>query len=166
MGFYEIVPALLRSIGQSLDKNIFPKTLIPSIIESTSKDRYGLLGLSQAGFTDYLNARSRGVVLDATASQWSPATSGILQGSILGRLNLFSLQMIRQAFYQIVRNLVSTRMTLNQICSMSSAADCERAQQALTHLTLWSQCNNIHFNTTKRKVMSITRKKTPVLGHY
>lgn len=40
------------------------------------------------------------------------------------------------------------------ICS--STADCERPQQATTNLRSWSHDNNIRFNASKYKVLSIT----------
>ena len=53
-----------------------------------------MLGHKHAWFADYLNGRSQRVVLDGVASQWAPATSGVLRGGggggILGPLYLFS----------------------------------------------------------------------------
>ena len=38
--------------------------------------------------------------------------------------------------------------------------------RALTDLTLWSHDNNIQFNASTCKVMSITRKRRPALGEF
>ncbi|CAB4033297.1 Hypothetical predicted protein [Paramuricea clavata] len=43
-----------------------------------------------------------------------------------------------------------------------SVSDCDQLQQALTNLDVWSSDNNIKFNALKYKVLSVTRKKTPI----
>ena len=49
---------------------------------------------------------------------------------------------------------------------ISSVADCEQLQQALTNLHSWSHDNNIRFNASKCKVLTITCKKKPLLQDY
>ncbi|CAB4035733.1 Hypothetical predicted protein [Paramuricea clavata] len=44
--------------------------------------------------------------------------------------------------------------------SITSVGDCESLQQALTDLDCWSRDNNLNFNESKCKVLTITRKKT------
>ena len=50
--------------------------------------------------------------------------------------------------------------------SLSSIADCERLQQALTNLHSWSHDDNIRLNAFKCKFLSVTRKKKPLLQDY
>ena len=45
-------------------------------------------------------------------------------------------------------------------------ADCEILQHALTSLGSWSTDNNLDFNQSKCKVVTITRKKTPLVYAY
>ena len=45
-------------------------------------------------------------------------------------------------------------------------ADCERQQQTLTNLHSWSHDNNKRFNVSKCKVLTITRKKKPLLQDF
>ena len=54
--------------------------------------------------------------------------------------------------------------------SIFSYLDADKLQQALTNLDSWSLHNNINFNASKCKVLTVTRKKNPVrydyhLGH-
>ena len=44
--------------------------------------------------------------------------------------------------------------------------DCERLQQSLMNLGHWSVQNNIHFNLSKCKVLTISCKKSPITYDY
>ena len=50
--------------------------------------------------------------------------------------------------------------------SIVSVADCEDQQQALTNLDTWSSVSNLKFNLSKCKVLTITRKRSPILHTY
>ena len=124
---------------------------------------YGVEGGTLALFTDYPSGRSQRVILDDVASQWAPVTLGVPQGSLLGPV-LFVLfikdlpgvlpEGTQSAIYADDTKVVS---------SISSVADCERLQQALTNLRSWSHDNNIRFNASKCKVLTIMHKKKPLL---
>ena len=45
----------------------------------------------------------------------------------------------------------------------SSAEHCHLIQDALSNMHVWSQRNNISFNTSKCKVLTVTRKKIPIV---
>ena len=50
--------------------------------------------------------------------------------------------------------------------SIQSYLDADKLQQALTNLNSWSLHNNINFNVSKYKVLTVTRKKNPVPYDY
>ena len=50
--------------------------------------------------------------------------------------------------------------------SILSYLDADKLQPALTNLDSWSLHNNINFNASKGKVLSVTRKKNPVCYDY
>ncbi|CAB4036292.1 RNA-directed DNA polymerase from mobile element jockey, partial [Paramuricea clavata] len=50
--------------------------------------------------------------------------------------------------------------------SIKSEDDCQILQHALTSLECWSHDNNLDFNQSKCKVLTITRKKTPLVHVY
>ena len=49
---------------------------------------------------------------------------------------------------------------------ITSEVDAQHLQQTLTDLTTWSSINNIKFNETKCKVLTVSRKKQPITFNY
>ena len=50
--------------------------------------------------------------------------------------------------------------------NVSSVSDCLSLQTTLANLNDWSKGNNINFNTSKCKTLTVTRKKTPLIYEY
>ena len=117
-------------------------------------------------FADYLNGRTQRVVVDGVASTWSPVTFGVPQGSILGPL-LFVIFI--NDLPDVVQNGTATALYADDTKlhnTITSTDDCKCLQQSLTNLNCWSVQNNIRFNASKCKVLTITRKKTPATYDY
>jgi hypothetical protein len=93
-------------------------------------------------------------------------TSAILQGNILGPLLL-------TIFINNLPETLSPESTAPLYAddskvyrSLSSSTDCLALQQGLDHLDVWSHKNNLTFNGTKCKILTVSRKKNPCLFPY
>ena len=117
-------------------------------------------------FKDYLTERTQRVVLENAASHWSPVTSGVPQGSILGPLlfTLFIKDLLDEAAYGVKVALYADDTKLYR--NVSSAEHCDLIQDTLSNMHVWSHRKNIRFNTSKCKVLTVTRKKTPIASDY
>ena len=127
---------------------------------------YGVKGELFCWFKDYLSERTQRVVLKGAASHWSPVTSGVPQGSILGPL-LFTLlinDLPDEATDGVKTALYADDTKLYR--NVSSTEHCHLIQMTLSNLHDWSQRNNIRANTSKCKVITVTRKKTPIVFYY
>jgi hypothetical protein len=115
----------------------------------------GINGTLLRWFENYLNDRWQRVVIEGAASAWSPVTSGVPQGSILGPL-LFVI------FINDLPDNVSpsTNSALYADDSklyreIKSVEDCQFLQDDLAKLEKWSTDSNMRFNTEKCKVLTI-----------
>ena len=106
------------------------------------------------------------MVLEGAASHWSPVTSGVPQGSILGPLlfTLFINDLPDNAAYGVKVALYADDTKLYR--NVSSAEHYHLIQDTLSNMYVWSQRNNISFHTSKCKVLTVTRKMTPIAFDY
>ena len=94
------------------------------------------------------------------------STSDVAQGRILGPLlfTLFINDLPDEAAYgvKVVLYADDTKLYRN----VSSAEHCDLIQDTLSNMHVWSHRKNIRFNTSKCKVLTVTRKKTPIASDY
>ncbi|CAB4012599.1 Hypothetical predicted protein [Paramuricea clavata] len=166
----------IHKISQNLDNNIQSDVLYLDLAKAyDSVDHqillqklkyYSVTGWLLEWFTDYLNGRTRRAVVDCPVLQWSTVTSRVPQGNILGPLLIV---ICINDFPEIVPNGTNTALYADDTKlhrSISSLSDCKYLQQTLDSINIWNQQSNLKFNAKKRKVLIITRKKTPVVYDY
>ena len=149
---------VLHDICHNLDRNLQTDILyldfskaFDSMDESillTKLRGYGLTGPVLCWFEDYLNGRMRRVVVDGATSGWSPVTSGVPQGGILGPL-LFIIFI--NDLPEFIENdtkpfLCADDTKLHQ--TITSMSDCLSLQQSLKNLDNWSKENHLPFNSS------------------
>ena len=113
-----------------------------------------------------VHQRFQRVVVDGAVSDWAHVTSGVPQGSILGPM-LFVIFI--NDLPDVVPDCISTGLYADDTKlyrNVSTIGDCEKLQDALTELSSWSYQNNMNFNASKCKVLSITRKVNPLHFQY
>ena len=106
------------------------------------------------------NRRQR-VVIDGYSSSWTEITSGVPQGSILGPL-FFGL------FINVLPDVVCSASTIalyaddNKMFRVINFDDVQMLfQNDLDKLYSWSRHNLMDFNSTKCKIIRITKKQGP-----
>ena len=168
--------SVLHSIGEALDKNKqtdilyldFAKAFdtVDHVILIEKLKWYGVTGQLIDWFSDYLKDRSQRVVIEGTASERLPVTSGVPQGSLVGPLLfvIFINDLPDVIHEQTFTALYADDTKLHR--TILSVKDCAILQQDLTSLNTWSRESNMKFNASKCKVLTITRKKTPVNHEY
>ena len=116
-------------------------------------------------FSAYLVGRSQTVLIDGFSSERKPVTSGVPQGSIIGPF-LFLL------FINDMPDCIksSTAALFADDCkvfkSISSVQCCESLQSDLSAMHGWSNKWQMSFNSSKCKVLTITRSRSPILFNY
>ena len=100
------------------------------------------------------------------ASERLPVTSGVPQCSIVGPLifGIFINNLPDVVHEQTNTPLYADDTKLHR--TIVSVKDCDILQQDLANLNTWSYVSNMKFNASKCKVLTVTRKKSPVTLEY
>jgi len=129
-------------------------------------EMFGLRNPLLAWIKDYLTNRRHRVIIEGTASDWKPLTSGVPQGSIIDPI-LFLVYV-----NDIMENLsAGTSFPLyadDTKCArvINDFNDCYTLQNDLTAVCDWSKLWEMNFNLQKCKQLCITRKKKPIHNIY
>ena len=166
----------LHHIGQLLDRNtqtdvffiVFAKAFdsVDHGILLKKLKSYGISGNIYNLFNNCLHGRTQRVVLEVAASKWSPVTSGVPQGSILGPV-LFPLFI--NNLPDVMPPETSTTLYADDTKlyrTVTSLEDCSYLQEALFCADKWSKVSNINFNSSKCKVLTLSRRKSPFVSNY
>ena len=168
--------ATLHHIGQLLDRNVQTDVLFLDFAKAfDSVDHtillrrlksYGISGNMYNWFADYLCGRTQRVVVDGVASGWFELTSGVPQGSILGPM-LFLLFI--NDLPDVIPSSTSTGLYADNTKlykAITSHEDCDHLQEALSYADAWSKQSNIDFNASTCKILTISRRKSPIEAKY
>ena len=127
---------------------------------------YGISGNLYNWFSNYLRGRTQRVIVDGVASEWSTVPSGVPQGSILGPM-LFLLFI--NDLPDAIPPTTSTGLYADDTKlykAITSNEDCTHLQTALSCAEDWSNKSNINFNSSKCKVLTISRRRRPITTNY
>ena len=114
----------------------------------------------------YLTDRRQRVVVEGSSSDWLPVASGVPQCSILGPF-LFLL------YVNDLPSCLSSNSTLALFADdskcykeITSPDDCLTLQQDIDSLLNWSEIWGMSFNTSKCKILRVTRSSNPCIYPY
>ena len=127
---------------------------------------FGFNGLLLKWFDSYLSCRKQRVIIDGEQSDWLPVLSGVPQGSILGPM----------LFLLYINDLPACVSKGSQVflyaddskCArqIKNISDCDQLQNDIDSLSKWSKKWEMDFNVSKCKLISITRKRKPIVYDY
>ena len=159
----------LHHTGQVLDNNIQIDVIFLDFVKAFDSvdhgillaklGRYGISGNIHNWFCSYLRGRTQRVAVEGVALEWSPVTSGVPQGSILGPM-LFLLFI--NDLPDVIPQATSSGLYADDTKlyrAITSNEDCTCLQSALSKAKDWSFESNITFNTSKCKTMTISRRR-------
>ena len=117
---------------------------------------YRVSGQLLTWFTNYLSGQLQRDVIDGTTSQWAPVTSGVPQGSLLGPLLfiIFINDLPDAAIVDVFTSLYADDTKIYR--NINTSDDCMSMQKTLTNMHTWTWHNNIQFNASKCKALTIT----------
>ena len=110
---------------------------------------YGIGGDILGCIKDFLSNRRQKVVINGTSSDWTPVTSGIPQGSVLGPV-LFAIYI--NDLPDVVQNVAKLFADDTKVYSVvNNEDDQNNLQQDLDNLIQWSNTWLLKFNKSKCK---------------
>ena len=117
---------------------------------------YGIRGEVLKWIADFLQNRRQRVVLNGSKSAWSPVTSGIPQGSVLGpTLFLIFINDLPDVVRAIIQMFADDSKIFIEI---STPDDAEVLQTDLRSMESWTEIWQLKFNETKCKVIHMGKQ--------
>jgi hypothetical protein len=129
--------------------------------------RFGLKDNILTWFKNYLSGRQHRVLVNGEISETRPVSSGVPQGSIVGPL-LFLIY-INDLPESITSPAVDVSLFADDtkcISVVESPVDACVLQAEARNVEKWAEFWRLKFNAEKCKVLSITRKRHPLVAEY
>ena len=121
---------------------------------------YGIRGEVYNWIKDFLKQRRQRVTLNGNKSDWSPVTSGIPQGSVLGpTLFIIFINDLPSVVQSFIQMFADDSKIFNEI---STPGDAEDIQTDLRNLESWTDAWKLKFNESKCKVVHIGKKNPKI----
>ena len=126
-------------------------------------NRYGISGSLLRWLRNFLTNRKQRVVIPGIHFDWSPVTSGVPQGTILGPI-LFLIYV--NDIQEVVKSTIKLFADDTKIYrELTNPNDITILQSDLDSLDRWATDWQVKFNTKKCEVMRITHKKDKTNTH-
>ena len=125
---------------------------------------YGIQDETYSWINSWLTRRKQRVIVDGSASAWTPVKSGVPQGTVLGPLMF--LIYINDIGDRVLSNL---RLFANDCIlyrTVTSLEDSKQLQCDLGSISEWSQLWQMNFNIRKCTVLQCYRTSSPILANY
>ena len=133
---------------------------VPHDLLLTKLHRHGISGTALRWFEGYLSNRQQRVVLEGTFSDWLPVTSGVPQGSILGPLLFLVFANEMPSYVQHGSSLALFADDSKLYRPLGSVSSSALLQSDLDGLHSWSSDHRMTFNTTKCKVLRMSKRRS------
>ena len=127
-------------------------------------DHYGIKGKTNRWIQNFLAERKQVVVVEGEKSDSINVESGVPQGSVLEpSLFLFYINDMPEGTHSSVRLFADDTIVY---LTITSDTDADYLQEDLDKLAEWEGKWKMTFHPDKYNVLTITRKRKPIVGEY
>lgn len=137
-----------------------------ALVMKLSDDKYRLCDSLLLWFRSFFQHRRQIVKINSSKSDVIDVLSGIGQGSILAALNFVVYFNDSDGTSEITRdiNFADDKKIVHN--SISSTNDTQYMQESINNFLQWCSANDFTLNAEKCKVITISRKNSPILSEY
>ena len=125
---------------------------------------YGIQNETYSWINSWLTRRKQRVIVNGSASAWTPVKSGVPQGTVLGPLMF--LIYINDIGDRVSSNLWLFADDCILYRTVTSLEDSKQLQCDLDSISEWSRLWQMNFNIRKCTVLQCYRMSSPILANY